>query len=94
MHCFDPSIPSPPSVFSHSGLDCLQEQDGLFVLAGSLAEFSLLDQRIAFHVEERYRLQLLIFLHHPRLSVVGHGVSHLEAARGKRRTRLMKYVRR
>lgn len=67
---------------THSGLDCFQQQDGLFVLAGSLSELSLPDQRIALHVENWHLLKLLILFHHPRLSLVGHGVSHLEAAGG------------
>lgn len=81
---FLPPEPSsgPPHlmVWTHSGLDGFQQQDGLFVSAGGLSELPLLDQRVALHVEQRHRLQLLVFLHHPRLAVVGHGVAHLEAA--------------
>lgn len=69
-----------PLLFTHSGLDCFQQQDGLFVLAGSLSEFSPFDKSVALHVEKWHHLQLLIFFHHPGLSVVRHGVSHPEAA--------------
>lgn len=54
-----------PQAFTHSGLDCFQQQNGLFVLAGSLSVFPLLDQSIALHVEDWYCLQLLILFHHP-----------------------------
>ena len=80
---FIPAVIFPPLTFTHSGLDCFQQQDGLFVLAGSLSVFSLFDHSIALHVENWDHLQLLIFFHHPRVPFVGHGVSHLEAAGAK-----------
>lgn len=70
--------------WTHSGLDGLQQQDGLFISAGGLSELLLPDQRVALHVEERHRLKLLVFFHHPRLAVVGHGVSHLDTAKAGR----------
>lgn len=67
-------------LWTHSGLDGFQQQDGLFVSARSLSELPLLDQRVALHVEQRHRPQLLVLFHHPGLAVVGHGVAHLDAA--------------
>lgn len=68
-------------VWTHPGLDGFQQQDGLFVSARSLSELPLLDQRVALHVEQRHRPQLLVLFHHPGLAVVGHGVAHLDAAK-------------